>query len=206
MSSDTHDIHTRRLLDKVAEVNTISQRDLSKELGIALGLTNLLLRRTVRKGWVRLVRLRRNRVKYLVTPAGLAQKARMSRDYFAESIRFYAQTRDRIRGTFAAMIAEAEAEAIPGGCRRIVFYGGGEIAEIAFICLQEFDLQLVAVIDEHRTRPFFGMAVSRPDALTGLVVGGQRFDRLVVMSFSDLEPAVTAIGRCGVPPTRVVWL
>ena len=42
-------------------------------MGIALGLTNLIIRRLVHKGWVRIIRIKPNRVRYLLTPAGMAE-------------------------------------------------------------------------------------------------------------------------------------
>src|SRR5450759_1891723 len=47
---------SRRILDAVESDHGVLQRSLAKELGIALGLTNLLVRRLVRKGWVPVIR------------------------------------------------------------------------------------------------------------------------------------------------------
>ncbi len=100
------DHHTRRLLAEVEAGNGVSQRSLARQAGIALGLTNLLLKRLVRKGLVRMIHIRPNRVKYLITPAGIAEKARMSSAYFAHSMRFYAEARDRIQDRFAYLSAQ----------------------------------------------------------------------------------------------------
>jgi DNA-binding MarR family transcriptional regulator len=59
--------------------NRVSQRSLAKVLGIAIGLTSLIVKRLVRKGWVRVIHIKPNRVRYLITPAGIAEKTRMSR-------------------------------------------------------------------------------------------------------------------------------
>ena len=75
----SHDHHTRRILTQIEAEDKISQRSLAKELGIALGLTNLLIRRIVKKGWVKVINVRPNRVRYLITPTGIAEKARITR-------------------------------------------------------------------------------------------------------------------------------
>ncbi len=67
----SHDHHTRRILTRIEAGDKISQRSLAKELGIALGLTNLLIRRLVKKGWVKVINVRPNRVRYLITPTGI---------------------------------------------------------------------------------------------------------------------------------------
>ena len=74
------DHHTLRLLSRIETEQVVTQRSLSKDLGIALGLTNLLIRRVAMKGWVKIVNIRPNRVRYLITPAGIIEKSRITRD------------------------------------------------------------------------------------------------------------------------------
>jgi DNA-binding MarR family transcriptional regulator len=200
-----HDTHIKRILEHLDTDRPVSQRSLSGELGIALGLTNLLVRRMMRQGWIRLVRVPPNRYRYFLTPAGIAQKARMSRAYLAHSVQFYAQTRDSIRKTFEAASAgwELMFGAVP---KEVVFFSGGEIAEIGYVCLQDCDLRLKAVVDETRTRPFFGMPVHPVRAISGLEVAGQRFEALVVMSFGDSALTEVVITQRGVPADRIIWL
>ena len=72
-STPTHEHHSRRILDAFESDQGVSQRSLARQLGIALGPTNLLIKCLVRKGWVRVVHIKPNRVRYLVTPAGIAE-------------------------------------------------------------------------------------------------------------------------------------
>jgi hypothetical protein len=65
VSSDVaRDDYVRRILAEVEAGRGVSQRSLARSAGIALGLTNLVLRNLVRKGWVRITRVKANRVKY----------------------------------------------------------------------------------------------------------------------------------------------
>lgn len=201
-----HEIHEHRILDHLESGERVTQRALSRELGIALGLTNLLIRRLVSKGWVRMSRVSRSRILYLITPIGIAEKTRMSRAYFESSVKFYREARDRIRQQFATLSSEERSDADPAGSKRIVFYGAHEVAEIGYICLAETDLQLVGVVDAARTKPFFGLSVCSPEELDGLTLDGQPFDRLVVMSFGDTEGVRAEMLRLKVPLDRVFWL
>jgi hypothetical protein len=180
----------------------VSQRRLAQRLGMALGLTNLLVRRIVAKGWIKVVHVRPNQVRYLLTPSGLTAKARLTRQYIQSSLTFYAEARERIRERFAALSAELDAA---GGTKRIAFLGAGEIAEIGYVSLQETDLHLVGVIDSARTKPFFGLPVQSPDRVTTLTVDGQAFDRLVVMSFATRKTRAT-LDKLDVAPERVFWI
>lgn len=201
----TRDLHTRNILSKVEAGNAVSQRSLAKDLGIALGLTNLLLRRLVRKGLIRIIRIKPNRVRYLITPTGIAEKARMSRRYFQHSVRFYSETRDRISESFAALSASWPCD---NGhlTKRIVFYGGGEVAEIGYVCLADSDLQLVGIVDNSRSRPFFGQRVHLSSDLRPGSLNGQPFDIVVVMSFGDDDVLGPEISACGIPNDRVFWI
>jgi DNA-binding MarR family transcriptional regulator len=200
--------HIRQILDVIEREPTVSQRSLASRVGIALGLTNLLLKRLVIKGWVRVVRVRRNRVRYLLTPTGIAEKARMSRAYLQYSIHFYADARDRIRETFATLSRQlATSENGDGTRKRIVFYGAGEVAEIGFVCLQETDLDLVAVIDDSGRKRFFNVPVRSHAELRSDGLEGAPFDRLVVMSLDgEAEGIRAALARTGFPEEKTFWI
>ena len=205
-SAPPHEHHSRRILDAFESDQGVSQRSLARELGIALGLTNLLIKRLVRKGWVRVIHIKPNRVRYLITPAGIAEKSRMSRAYFEASVKFYRQTRDRIRQQFSALSTSWPNAGTSGLPKRIVFYGAGEVAEIGYICLVDTDLQLVGVADVAPTKAFFGLSICSPEDFSGLALKGQPFDRLVVMSFGNLAELRAEILALRVPLDRVFWL
>lgn len=192
----------RGLLLEIEADEAVSQRHLAHRLGIALGLTNLLVRRIIAKGWVKVVHIRPNRVQYLLTPAGIAAKARLTREYLQGTVQFYAEARERIRERFAELSGELDAA---GGTKRIVFLGAGEIAEIGYVSLQETDLQLVGVIDDARIKPFFGLPVHPPERLGASALGGQPFDRLVVMSF-ETRKTRAALDRIELTRERVFWI
>lgn len=205
-SAPAHEHHSRRILDAFESDYGVSQRSLAKKLGIALGLTNLLVKRLVRKGWVRVIHIRPNRVRYLITPAGIVEKSRMSRAYFESSVQFYRETRNRIQQQFSALSTTWPNDGTPGLPKRIVFYGAGEVAEIGYICLAETDLQLVGVADVAPTKPFFGLNVCSPEHFSGLTLKGQPFDRLVVMSFGNADALWAEILALRVPLDCVFWL
>ena len=197
--------HFREILDVLEQDPTVSQRSLAGRLGIALGLANLLIKRLVVKGWVRVVHVRPNRVRYLLTPAGIAEKARMSRAYLQYSVRFYAEARDRIRESFAALSSQWPDDGT-GERKAIAFYGTSELAEIGYICLQETDLELVGVIDDRGRRRFFGVPVHSEADLREDGIEGRPFDRLVVMSFTDAGAIRRALGGTGFPEQKIFWI
>jgi DNA-binding MarR family transcriptional regulator len=202
--SDARDQHTRQILSRLETTHAVSQRSLSRELGIALGLTNLLMRQMVRKGLVRLRRVPRNRVAYLITPAGLAEKARLSHRYLRQSISFYSDARQRLQASFADL---AKQHAPNRSAVRVVFWGAGELAEIGYVCLHDSGLTLVGVVDDERVeRRFFGHAVRPSSSLSRCQLDGEPFDALVVVSLEDETKLTRQLNRVDVDPQRVFWL
>lgn len=200
-----HEEHSLKILDAFESNHDVSQRSLANNLGIALGLTNLLVKRLVRKGWVQVSNIKPNRVRYLITPTGIAEKTRLSREYFDSSLHFYRKTRSRIQEQFATLSHEWPTNGMTTQ-KRVVFYGAGEVAEIGYVCLPETDLQLVGVVDPGGASRFFNLSVSAPAALDGLSLNGESFGRLVVMSFGNPESLRAEMQALSVPHECVFWL
>ena len=199
----SHDVHTREILAEIERGKAVTQRSLSKRLGIALGLTNSLIRRLVNKGFVKVVNVRPNRVKYLITPTGIAEKARATRSYLARTMGLYTQTRQHIQAGLLAAAKDSNGQ----GRLRIVFYGAGEMAEIGYVCLQETDrLELVAVVDDRRTGTFFGAPILPSAALQATCVNDIPFDRVIVMSLEEVDDIRARLKSSGCPEARVAWL
>lgn len=63
----------------------ITQRQLSKKLGLSLGKTNYLINSLMRKGWVKIGNFRRSNNKlgylYLITPKGIEKKAVLAQNF-----------------------------------------------------------------------------------------------------------------------------
>jgi len=209
VSIDTEpDEYARRILVEVDKGNGESQRSLARSAGIALGLTNLVLRKLVRKGWVRITRVNPRRVRYLITPAGLAEKARMSSAYFASTTRFYAEARNRIRERLALLSASWPDASKPARVtKRLAFYGAGDVAEIGYICLQETDLAITAVFDEDPGRRFFGTTVRAVRELDSPSTW-DAFGVLVVMAFdvAILTRIRAHLAAVQFPAERIFWI
>lgn len=205
--SANHERHERQILDLIEDVRPVTQRKLASNLGIALGLTNLLLRRLVKKGWLRARRVSPRRIRYFITPEGALAKARLTRAYFLESLKFYRESRDRMRERLAVASGEIVAANGHGAATRgVVFYGFGPDAEVAYVCLQETPLELLGVVDPVAVGRFFHLYVSAPSALAGQTLGGQPFARLIVMPLQDQDAVRAQLAAQGVPESSAFWL
>ena len=94
------DIEARRdlkLLEAVEQDSRVTQRGLATQLGIALGLTNIYLKRLVRKGYIKCVNVQSNRITYLLTPRGIAEKLRLTYEFMDYSLQLYGEVRQHLR-------------------------------------------------------------------------------------------------------------
>src|SRR4051812_48382669 len=153
-----------KLLEEVALNSRITQRSLATKLGIALGLTNIYLRRLVRKGYIKCVNVQSNRISYLITPRGIAEKARLTYEFMDYSLHLYREVRQHLR----AVLQECAA-----ADRRVAIYGRGEAAELAYLSLKECGLEPVAIFDGEGGRaPFLAPKERGPGAGRDLRRGG----------------------------------
>ena len=116
-----------RLLDVLARDGGLSQRQVAKETGLSLGMVNLILRRLVKTGAIKVVSLNGRTARYLLTPAGAAEKTRRAYAYLHRTMDTFRDLRVRID----ALIGELHA----GGAREFIICGEGEVADIAELCL-----------------------------------------------------------------------
>ncbi|MEJ2494903.1 MAG: winged helix-turn-helix transcriptional regulator [Ignavibacteriaceae bacterium] len=165
---DTQDIRTLKLLEEIDKDYTQSQRDLSSKLDISLGLVNSFVKRLANKGYFKITALPKNRVKYILTPKGAMEKTRLTYQYLQYSFELYRGARRNLQKHFNELVAQ--------GVKRVVFYGVSEIAEIAYISLQETAIKMVAIVDEKRVgKIFLGNVVKDPNLL-----GSLSFDRILI--------------------------
>jgi DNA-binding MarR family transcriptional regulator len=107
-----------------------TQADLATRLGVAVGSVNWYLKRLINKGYVKVRKMQRRRLRYLITPQGVAQKMRLTQAYMQASLRLYRETRTEAQ-RLLAQVREAGYEAIQ-------IEGDGELADICLLtCLEQ---------------------------------------------------------------------
>ena len=82
-----------QILETIEASPEVTQASLAEQLGVAVGTVNFTLRRLIKKGYVAVSRLQRRRLKYIITPAGVALRTQLAMDSLSYSMRLYRQTR-----------------------------------------------------------------------------------------------------------------
>ena len=85
------------LLEKIENDPDVNQSTLATQLGVAVGTVNWHLKRLIAKGYVKVKRAERKKLRYIITPEGIALRARLAVDYVERSFSLYRKTRQRVR-------------------------------------------------------------------------------------------------------------
>lgn len=118
------------LLEQIERDPDVTQASLASHLGVAVGTVNWHLKRLIAKGYVKVKRAQRRKLRYIITPEGIAFRARLTVNYIETSMRLYRRTRQRVR--------ELLVEVQQSGYHQVSIQGDGDIADICRLtCLEQ---------------------------------------------------------------------
>lgn len=144
---------TLGVLSGIERDQSITQRGLATDLGIAVGMVNLYLKRCVTKGLIKISQAPSKRYMYYLTPIGFLEKSRLTAHYLHCSFNLFRNAREQYEQVFDE-------------CRRhrfhtVVLLGRSELAEIAVLSANESEVSIIGLVDEAGGggRPFLGLPV-----------------------------------------------
>ena len=128
----THDLS---LLDNIERAPDITQADLATQLGVAVGTVNWHLKRLISKGYVKVKRAERRKLLYIITPEGLAIRARLTVDYVEQQFNLYRRVRQKVK--------EYIDQVKKNGFDRVRLVGEGDVADICRLTCLEQDIVII---------------------------------------------------------------
>ena len=123
------------ILEHIEQNPDTTQAALASRLEVAVGTVNWHLKRLVEKGYIKVSRLERKKLKYIITSEGIALRARLTMDYIQSSFNLYRLVRERV----ISAIAELKAH----GFHEVRIEGSGEVAEICHLTCLEHEITVV---------------------------------------------------------------
>ena len=184
-----------RLLTEVQQRPEASQRELAKRMGIALGMTNLLLHNLAEKGYVRISRAGWKRWLYGLTPEGFSRKLQLTVSYIRRFLDQYQKVRRSLGEELAIERLNAES--------RVAIYGTGEFAELVYLGLKDLGIEEIEVFDRDPGvgTKFLGMLVQ------GMAeIQPDQYDRVVVGFAGEATAQYLELREAGVRPEKLVLL
>ena len=182
-----------RLMSEVNDAPEVNQRQLSLNLGIALGLTNVLLKNLVQKGYVRVSNASWKRRMYNLTPEGLAHKLRLTTGYISRVLDHYQNVRQTLREQMEGLDVNEES--------RIAVCGTTEFTELVYLGLKELGIDAI---------DFYSKGDAVGERFLGMLVGDIKkikindYDKMVIAELHGYEALSQTLSDLGVPEQKVV--
>ena len=123
------------LLEQIEHDPDVTQASLATQLGVAVGTVNWHIKRLIEKGYVKVKRAERKKLRYIITPEGIALRARLTVDYIERSFDLYRRTRQRVK--------EHLSEVKGAGYSSVQLVGDGDVADICRLSCLEQDIEIV---------------------------------------------------------------
>ena len=187
------DYRELQLLSEFEKSPEVTQRELSRKVGIALGLTNLLVRKLVQKGYIRATGTTWKRWLYTLTPAGLSHKVNLTVGYVNRVLSDYHTARSILIDELEALTLHRES--------RVAICGTGEFAELVYLALQSIGVEEITVFDSNGSgdRKFLGMPVHHAKDIRT-----RDYDRILIASLGNEQIRLEALDRYGLTADNAV--
>lgn len=127
-----------KVISELSKNGHTSQRDISKNIDLSLGMVNIILKRLIKKGYIKIKQLDGKKVRYILTPQGFSEKINKSYNYLLKTINITKLLKERIK--------ELILERYSKGLRKFVILGDGELSEITEIALVELKKDDIEVV------------------------------------------------------------
>jgi DNA-binding MarR family transcriptional regulator len=131
------------LLEEIERDPDTTQVTLATRLGVAVGTVNWHLKRLVAKGYVKVKRAERRKLRYIITPEGITLRARLTVAYVENSMKLYREVREQSR----KIVMDAKEQ----GYQAIYIDGDGDIADVCRLSCVEQGMPVVEDSNEYST-------------------------------------------------------
>ncbi len=129
-----------KIIEEISKKKSLTQRDISQNTNLSLGSVNLIIKRLIKRGFVKTVNLNPKKIDYILTSEGFSQKAKKSYQYVLKTIDLVKAVREEI--------AKIILEEFNQGQKKFVILGDDDLADIIELALKGFDYKRVVTLEE----------------------------------------------------------
>ena len=123
--------HEYTIMSEIVDNENVSQRELSKKLGISVSTVNVLINKMIKEGLIKMTQVSQKQVFYMLTPMGMMEKAKKTMRYLKIHYRAIYETKEKIKMVFEELKNEYD--------MIFVLMNQDEMSEIISIALEEFE-------------------------------------------------------------------
>jgi DNA-binding MarR family transcriptional regulator len=128
------------LLEEIERDPDTTQASMADKLGVAVGTVNWHVKRLIAKGFVKVKRAERRKLRYIITPEGIAERAKLTVAYIENSMLLYRQTREQ-----SIQVLD---QARRHGFDQIMIEGDGDIADVCRLTSIEQGMSIAESLDD----------------------------------------------------------
>ncbi|MFC2061366.1 winged helix-turn-helix transcriptional regulator [Elusimicrobiota bacterium] len=136
-----------KVIESISRNSTISQRGIARDIGVSLGMTNILIGRLAKKGYLMARKLNARKVSYIITPQGLKEKTRKTYRFMKRSFSVIGRLNDSITEFAIKKYSE--------GKRDYIIVGDGELSDLTELVLNSLkkqDIKVVKIADKNNLK------------------------------------------------------
>ncbi|HID55924.1 TPA: winged helix-turn-helix transcriptional regulator [Candidatus Poribacteria bacterium] len=124
------------ILKEIEENPVTTQANIASRLGVATGTVNWYLKRLAAKGLIKMKRIGHWQWRYILTPKGMAEKARLVEAYVQRSMKLYREKREEARRLLE--------ELRKAGYGRVRIEGENDLVDICRLTCLEHGVEVVS--------------------------------------------------------------
>lgn len=166
------------ILDLIEKDANITQREISKIIGVAVSMTNAYIENFVEKGLIKKKKHSTKTVEYFVTKKGVERKKVLNISYLNASLNIYKSAKENIVEFLDQIIAK--------GYKNILLYGAGEVAEILLQTIlidSQIPITVLALIDDDKSKQGKNLVSTKIISLDS--VNNYKFDGILISSYTN---------------------
>ena len=129
-----------KLLEAIAQDETVTQAGLANGLGIAVGSVNWYIKRLISRGYLKATRMDRTRLRYNLTTEGMTAFTRNATQYMKDSLQIYRDLRGGAQKIVTQMVER--------GIERVYLDGDDEIMDILRLTCIEANIQPTSEVEQ----------------------------------------------------------
>jgi FlaA1/EpsC-like NDP-sugar epimerase len=168
------------ILDLIEKDANITQREISKTIGVAVSMVNQYLDVYEKEGLIKRKKHSTKTVEYFVTNKGMERRKLLNIWYLKSSHGVYLSAKDNIIKFLNQIIDK--------GFKKILLYGAGEVAEIILQVMNDdntLPLEVVGVIDDNESKT--GEVIANLPIITLNQISNFDHDGILISSYTHHE-------------------
>lgn len=176
----------------VQEKPTLSQREIAGKLDLSLGLVNKLIKDLTALDYMKIDNFEKNKVRYVITSKGVAWQADLKEQNLLHHLECYKETKKIVEQGLIQFMGLHE------NCR-ILFYGAGELCEIACTIIIQNNHREIEIVDDKKAgKHICGIKVCKEEEIDNMA-----YDAVVIMELDNNDFIHTKLVAKGIPLNKI---